>query len=132
MIYSIGRYKFKHGKKRGKAKLCPLSLDEIKDKDYVPTLPNGKILVKKPDYALLQVTQSEPVVERIKRYTKTRKDTSRSFIILYVGNIAVGYKSKNNMRFLPFFSKRNYMKILEEYVPRKYRVKNKDYRRVRI
>lgn len=123
MLYKISRYKFKLGKKRGKKKLCPLSLEEIKSDSYEPVLPKGKILVKRPDYALFKVSRNEPVVQKLLRYTSNRKDNSRSFIVMYVRNVIVGYKTKQSLRFLPFFNNKNYMEILEEYLPKSMRKK---------
>ena len=130
MIVKIGRYKFEKGSNKKVRKLCPLSLEEIKTRDHVPILPNGKLLIKKPDYALFKVARKEPVVQRMLKLTNNGRDKSKSFIIIYVGNAFVGYKSKEKIKFIPSYSKRHYIEILEEYTTKKAKRKKRDYRRV--
>ena len=123
MIYKVSRYKFKEGSKRGTKRLCPLSLEEIKSSEYELMLPKGKILVKKPDYALFKVPRSEPLMGKLLRFTKNRKEKSRSFIVMYVRNVIVGYKGKLGARFMPYFTTKSYIEILEDYLPKKQRKK---------
>jgi hypothetical protein len=118
-IIKIGRYKFKHGPSKKEIQLDPLSLTEIKSKDYEHQLPKGKLLLKKPDYALFKVSRTAPIVDRMLKLTKNTQDDSKSFMVLYVGNAFVGYKSAKTIKFIPSFSKKNYISILEKYKPRK-------------
>ena len=118
MLYKISRYKFKHGKIRGIKIISPLTLEELKPKAEV-SFPNGKLLLKKPDYALFRVTRKEPVVARLLKLTDNKKDKSSAFIIMYSRNIIAGYKSKNQTRFLPYFTNKAYKDILEQYIPKK-------------
>lgn len=115
MITKIGRYKFKTGSTDSVKKLCPLCLEDItKDEDH-KCLTKMSIVVKRPDYGLIKVPRSEGLVKRMLKITRNNKDTSKSFVCLFVNNTFVGYKSKRSMKFIPGFSKKNYMKILENY-----------------
>jgi hypothetical protein len=131
MKIRIGRYRFELGKRKGDKKLCPLSLMDMDSKDYVSSLPNGKLLLKKPDYALFRITRKEPLVERMLKITSNKKDDSRSFIIMYIDSTFVGYKSKNGVFFIPSFSKKDYIKILEDYSVKKTPKKRKrEYKKI--
>lgn len=131
MIIKIGRYRFEQGKRKGAKKLCPLSLIDMKSKEYKPVLPNGKLLLKKPDYALFKVPRKEPIVERMLKITKNSKDDSRSYIVMYVDGIFVGYKDKEGAKFIPSFSKKEYIKTLDEYSRKKTAKKRKrEYKKI--
>jgi len=124
MITQIGRYKFEKGSGKSIKKLCPLCLDDIsKDKDH-KCLTKMSIVVKKPDYGLIKVPRSEPVVGRILKLTRNNKDTSRSFVMFYVNNTLVGYKTLQSMKFIPGFSKKHYLKILDDYQMKKVKKDN--------
>jgi hypothetical protein len=120
MITKIGRYKFQTGTTKKVKKLCPLTLEDITDTGVPGSLSTKiSIVVKKPDYGLIKVPRSEPIVDRMLKLTRNSKDTARSFVLLYVNNTFVGYKSKNSMKFIPGFSNKHYMDILEKYEPKK-------------
>lgn len=132
MIITIGRYKFQHGSSSKKVKLCPLCLDDISKTTEHSCLRKMSIVVKKPDYGLIRIPRSEPVIERMLKMTHNRKDTSRSFIVMYVNNTLVGYKSPQSMKFIKGFSKKNYIKILEKYEPkRNQRSSSKGYKAIK-
>ena len=132
MIVKIGKYQFQKGSSKVIKKLCPLGLEEIKLKDFTDSLPMGRIIIKKPDYALLKVSRKEPIVNRMLKLTNNSKDMSRDFTLLYVNNTFVGYKSKKNVKFIPPFNNQNYMKHLEEHKSKKQiKVKSKDYKVIR-
>jgi len=132
MITQIGRYKFEKGSGKNVKKLCALCLDDItKAKDH-KCLSKMSIVVKKPDYGLIRVPRSEPVVDRMLKITRNNKDNSRSFVILFVNNTFVGYKSNQATKFIPGFSKKEYKNILEEYEPKKRKKSSmKSYKAIR-
>jgi len=132
MITQIGRYKFEKGTGKNVKKLCTLCLDDITKAKEHKCLNKMTIVVKKPDYGLIRVPASEPLVKRMLSITRNYKDTSRSFVILFVNNTFVGYKSTQSTKFIPGFTKKEYRKILEEYEPKK-RKKNstKSYKAIK-
>jgi len=118
-ITQIGRYKFEKGAGKNVRRLCPLCLEDLdKNKEHV-CLTKMSIVVKKPDYGLIKVPKSEPLIERMLEMTRNSNDNSRSFVILFVNNTFVGYKSNQAVKFIPGFSKKEYKKILEEYETKK-------------
>ncbi len=132
MITKIGRNKFKTGTTDVVKKLCSLCLEDITKDEGHKCLSKMSIVVKRPDYGLIKVPRSEPVVDRMLKLTRNAKDTSKSFVILFVNNTFVGYKSKQSMKFIPGFSKKSYMKILEDYEMKKTKkTSGKSYKAIR-
>lgn len=132
MITQIGRYKFERGAGKKSKKLCQLCLDVLEEDAEHKCLSKMSIVVKKPDYGLIRVPRSEGVVDRMLTLTRNNKDKSVSFVILYVNNTLVGYKSNQAIKFIPGFSKAEYKRILEEYEPKKKRKSNgKAYKAIR-
>lgn len=132
MITKIGKYKFKSGSTDNLRKLCPLCLEDITKSEDHKCLSKMSIVVKRPDYGLIKVPRSEGLVSRMLKLTRNNKDTSKSFVILFVNNTFVGYKSSQSMKFIPDFNKKNYMKILEDYEVKKSRKKSgKTYKAIR-
>ncbi|MCB9359441.1 hypothetical protein H6503_05910 [Candidatus Woesearchaeota archaeon] len=120
MIVQIGRYKFEKGSSKEVKKLCPLTLkDMTKDGERGSLSSKISIVVKKPDYGLIKVPRGEPIVERMLKLTNNSKDSSRSFVLLYVNNTFVGYKSLQSMKFIPGFNKKHYVSILDKYETKK-------------
>ncbi|MFT4304026.1 MAG: hypothetical protein ACMXYG_05645 [Candidatus Woesearchaeota archaeon] len=120
MIVQIGRYKFQKGTSKEVKKLCPLTLKDITKNNEKGSLSSKiSIVVKKPDYGLIKVPRSEEIVERMLKLTNNSKDTSRSFVLLYVNNTFVGYKSIQSTKFLPGFNNRHYIGILDKYETKK-------------
>jgi hypothetical protein len=123
-ITHIGKFKFEKGLGKNIKKLCPLCLEDISKNTEHKCLSKMSIVVKKPDYGLIKVPKSEKVIERMLKITNNKKDTSRSFVILYVNNTFAGYKSSLHTKFIPGFSKKDYIKILEEYELKKQKKEN--------
>jgi hypothetical protein len=132
MITKIGKYKFKSGSTDNVKKLCALCLEDITKDDNHKCLSKMSIVVKRPDYGLIRVTRSEGLVSRMLKLTRNNKDSSKSFVILFVNNTFVGYKSGQSIKFIPGFNKKNYMKILEDYEVKKTKKKTgKSYKAIR-
>ena len=132
MITKIGRYKFQTGTTDVVKKLCSLCLEDITKEEDHKCLSKMSIVVKRPDYGLIKVPRSEPVVKRMLKITRNNKDTAKSFVLLFVNNTFVGYKSKQSMKFIPGFNKKNYMKILEDYeMSKAKKVAGKSYKAIR-
>jgi len=111
----IGKYQFKTGKAKGAKRLDTLSLGEIKTKDDVHAFPKGRILIKKSDYALLKVSKKEDIAKRLNYISGKRNEKAKEYIIMYVNNCFVGYKTNQTIWFIPSFKKENFIKILREH-----------------
>jgi hypothetical protein len=114
MPVQIGKYKFAVKGVKGKQKLCPLCLEDLEQKEH-KCLSKPKIVVKKPDYGLIKFTRSEDIVKRMLKITDNARDDSRSFVVLYVNNSFVGYKSMKKTKFIAPFKNKHYLKILDDY-----------------
>jgi len=132
MIVQVGRYKFQSGSSDKVKKLCPLSLEDITKTNEQQIPSKMTILVKKPDYGLIRMPRSEKAVQNMLRMTRNSKDTSRSFVVMYVNNCIVGYKSTKVVKFMPWFKKKTYMKILEDFETKKdSKSNNRGYKAVK-
>lgn len=119
MIIQVGRYRYQSGSSDKVKKLCPLSLQDITKTNEQQIPSKMTILVKKPDYGLIRMPRSEPAVQNMLKMTRNSRDTSRSFIVMYVNNCIAGYKSQKTIKAMPWFKKQSYMRILENFEKKK-------------
>lgn len=121
MIIKLGTFKFGTGSKT--EELCPICL-KSGELNHTNCFPKGKILIKKENYVLLNISADEPIVKRMLEMSNNLLDESKEFKILYVDKTFIGYKGSTKTWFIPNFLKDNYKNILIKYVSRSEKIKN--------
>lgn len=104
------------------ADLCPFCLGKLSSSSHIDCFPLGPIVLKKNDYALVNVSKDEPIVGRMLDLARI-SDTSDSFLLLYVDKVLVGFRGNVDSFFLLDSLSVNHKLILTSFIPKSQRVK---------